>query len=372
MPASLRNHLAALVGCLVILSLSACPGKPGGGKAKGGKDKDPDKEEAVPVEVATIATGPLEAMLRFSANLEAERQVLVLSRAAGQVKSLRVEEGDRVKQGQVLLRLQDDEARAQVDRAKIANAQAQRAFDKQTKLHGQGIASDQALEAAEFELQRTKVALREARLALEYTTVRAAIGGTITMRSAKLGDFVNPNQQLFQITDFDSLVARVYVPEKELRSLEPGLVARIFAQDNADEQREGKVDRVAPAVDPRTGTVKVTISIPETKGLLPGMFVDVELVTDEKANALLLPKRALVYDNDEPYAFKLVGEDRVERIRVQPALTSRDFLEPAADFAAGDRVVVAGQVGLKDGALVSVQPAPTAAATQTPDAAPAQ
>ena len=86
----------------------------------------------------------------------------------------------------------------------------------------------------------------------------------------------------------------------------------------------------------------------------PGMYVDVDLIAATHAGAVLLPKRALIYDNDQMYVYKLADDSRVERIFIEPLLTDKHYVEPAAGLRAGDRVVVAGQAGLKDGALVKL------------------
>jgi membrane fusion protein (multidrug efflux system) len=340
----------------VVVATGACSRSHSAERGMGGRDGGAD--DPVPVEVVTVGSGQMEAALRFSANLEAETQVQVLARTAGQVRSLKVEEGDKVKRGQVLLRMEDDAQRSALERIDAELAQAKRIYEKQLGLHEKGVASEQTLEAAELEHKRLKIAQKDAARALRYTTVRASVTGTVTRRLVKLGNFVNPNQHLFDITDFDSIVAKVFVPEKEMQRLRPGLRARVLARTTGESLREGVVDRIAPIVDPASGTIKVTIEIPDTDGLKPGMFVDVELVVAKRDDAVLLPRRALVYDNDEPYAFKLVGDKNVERVHVVPALENRDFIEPANGFAAGDRVVVAGQVGLKDKALVEARDAP--------------
>jgi membrane fusion protein (multidrug efflux system) len=338
-----------------VLALVGCAR--GGDAAAGLKLRDAGAGDPVPVEVVTLGRGTIKEALRFSTNLEAEVSVEVLSRAAGRVRDLQVEEGRLVKRGQVLVRLENDEQRSALDRVTIELEHAQRLFDKQKRLYDQGGVSEQEVETAEFELKRLRIAQNDAARALRYTVVDAPVGGTITQRLVDRGDFVNPNQPLFQIVDFDSIVARVYVPEKEMGKLRPDLTARLLAQATGELLREATVDRVAPVVDPKSGTIKVTLAIPKTAGLRPGMFVDVELLTDERTDAVLLPRRALVYDDDVPYAFRVVG-DRVERVRVVPALEGRDFLEPREGFSAGDQVVVAGQVGLRDRALVAPKPAP--------------
>ncbi len=352
-----------------------------------------EEEKTVPVEVATLARGPIESVLRFSTNIEAEQAVAVYSQAARQVVELRVEEGDRVKKGEVLVRLQDDEQKLQVAKVQGQLDKAKREYERQERLYKDELIPEQDFNQATYELKQLDLQLEEAERQLSYTEVRAPIGGTITHRMVNLGDQITVNQHLFDIVDFDTLVARIYVPEKELRRLTVGLPARITVPALAGAGYQGKVIRLAPIVDPNSGTLKVTVGIPDWKGLRPGLYVDVALVTDVHEAALLVPKRALVYDQDQVFVYRLVdrpdgtderptaGDDKggfrdeattvgeataadatqepagpvVERLRLVPQLEDKLNVEPSGTtLAPGDRLVIAGQAGLKDGVRVRV------------------
>jgi membrane fusion protein (multidrug efflux system) len=182
--------------------------------------------------------------------------------------------------------------------------------------------------------------------------VRAPISGTVTRRLVGLGDHVVPNQQLFDLVDFNSIVARVHVPEKELVRLRLGQPVRISAPALGGETVQARVSLLSPIVDPKSGTIKATVKVPDHPGLRPGMYVGVTLVTTTEKDALLVPKRALVYDNDQIFLYRLKGGNRVERLLVRPALEDKDFVKPQGGLSEGDKVVVAGQAGLKDGAVV--------------------
>lgn len=317
-------------------------------------------DEAVPVEVAALGQGAIEEVLRFSTNLEAEESVGVYSQAARQVVDLLVEEGDRVARGQVLLRLQDDEQRNELARVQGQLTKARREYERQQNLWKEKLIPEQAFNDATYEMEQLELAIEEAERQLSYTVVKAPISGVVTERHVNLGDQVTVNQHLFDLVDFDSLVARVYVPEKELAKLADGMEARIAAPSLGGAAYRGVVKRLAPIVDPRSGTVKVTVAIPDWRGLRPGLYVDVALVTDTRDDALLVPKRALVYDQDQTYVYRVVeGEGaeptQVERVRVEPALENAEAVQPAgAELSPGDRLVIAGQAGLKDGTAVRV------------------
>ncbi len=334
-----------LLGLLLALGLAGC--KPSG---KGAKPAERVVE--VPVEVEPVRLGSIESTLRTFATLEAEQEVKVFARTANRVVELRVEEGVEVDAEEVLVRLEDTDQRVRVAKAENALEKMRREYERLEALHAQSLVSDQVFTDARFELRQLELALEEAQRELGHTEVRAPLAGVITRRLVNLGDLVTVGQHLFDVVDFDSIVARIHVPEKELVQLETNQAARVAATALAGREFEGRIRRIAPVVDAKTGTVKVTLGFESVGPLRPGMYVDVELILSQKADAVLLSKRALVLDGDQTYAFRL-GEDRtVRRLLVEARASDRFHVEPREGFEAGDRVVVAGQTGLKDGARV--------------------
>ncbi len=342
------KRLSGLLACAMLLGSVGC-GRFGAGKDKAEEDKEPPP---VPVEVASIQRGPIQEVISSTARLEAEADVKVIARTANRVVELLAEEGDRVEKDQVLLRLRDDIQRTRLSKAETAQAKMQAEFERLKALYEQKLISEQVYTDTEFELKRLKLELDDARRELEFTEVRAPISGTVAQRLAKLGDLVNVGQHLFDIVDFESLVARVYVPDRHLPALR--IDQEVFVTPTAlgETSYEGYVMRISPIVDARTGTVKVTVGFRDVGPLCPGMYVEVKLVTAVHGDALLLSKRSLVYDQDLKYAYRLKEDRTVERVLVEVGLEDRFHIEPAEGFSEGDQVVVAGQTGLKDGAKV--------------------
>ncbi|HVS03132.1 MAG TPA: efflux RND transporter periplasmic adaptor subunit, partial [Thermoanaerobaculia bacterium] len=342
------------------LGLSACAGGQSNASEKSADEASEEaakeEEQRPPVEVAILERGPIEAVLRFSTDLEAEESVPVHSQSPSlrRVVQLLVEEGDRVARGQLLAKLQDDEQRHAVAKVGGQLEKVRADHDRQKQLFEQQLISEQTLTETRHQLEQLEIELADTRQALAHTEVRAPIAGTVTQRAVKLGDPVTMDQPLFQIVDFDSLVARVYVPEREMARVRAGQPARLTSQALPGVVFAGVVDRVAPVIDPKSGTVKVTVRVPHREGLLPGMFLEVQLVTDVRADALLLPKRALVLDHDQAWVYRLQEDGTVERLLVLPLLEDARHVEVRQGLEAGDRVVVAGQAGLKPGTKVRV------------------
>ncbi len=345
---------------LLALGAAAC-GRTGSaeGEAKdtseeAAADSSGSQTEAVPVEVVVVDRGPMESVLSSSSTLEAESQIYVVAEAARRVRERYVEEGDHVERGDLLVRLQDDEQRSALAKAESLLDQARREFERQQRLRERDLTSDKALNDARSSFEQRQLELEDAQRELGYTQVRAPISGTVVERFVNVGDQVSLGTQLCQIIDFTSLIAYVYVPEKDLIRLEVGQPVRLRVPALGDQSYECSVKRISPIVDARSGTIKVTIDVGDQPGLRPGLYVDIDIVTDIRVAALRVPKRAIVYGEDQLFVFRVSNGGIAHRVLLIPELEDREFVVPASGIAEGDSLVTAGQAGLKDGARVRV------------------
>ncbi len=311
-------------------------------------------DDAIPVAALPMFRGRIESVLRFSTNLEAESVVDVMAEAERHVTELLVEEGDRVRAGQTLLLLEDEAQRTELRRVESQLDRARREYERQQRLFEQDLISEQTYNQARYDLEQLELGRDDAARELGYATVTAPISGVVTERMVNLGDHVATHAKLFQIVDFDSIVARVFVPERQLSGLFVGQRARVLAQ-SLEGPRRAAVERISPVVDPQSGTVKVTLGIPANQGLLPGMYVEVDLVAAALEDVLLAPKRALVYDQEQVFVFRVRDDDdgpQAERLLVRVLVESGDIVHLDGALADGERLIVAGQAGLKDGARI--------------------
>ncbi|MDX1630670.1 MAG: efflux RND transporter periplasmic adaptor subunit [Thermoanaerobaculia bacterium] len=339
---------------VVLVVLGGCPGQESRAEDPGSEEAE-EQDDRAPVEVAVLQRGPIETVLRFTADLEAERSVPVYARAPHRVTSLAVEEGDEVRRGEVLATLEREAQANALAKVEGQLAKARRDFERQERLFEQELISQETFNQTTYELEQLEIALEDARRELSYTRVEAPIAGTVTRRLVNVGDQVTVNQHLFDIVDFDSLVVRVFVPERQMSRVRVGQPARLRAPSLPARRVEGEVERIAPVVDPQTGTVKVTVDVPREPGLRPGMFLDVALVVAVDDEALLVPKRALVLEDDRSFVFRVTGEETVERLGIDPVLEdARAVAVDGSTLAVGDRLVVAGQAGLKPGDEVRI------------------
>lgn len=330
-------------------------GKNGGDGNGGGKDKKgDDRPNAVPVEVSQTVRGDISAFLLFSSTVESESAVMVRPHVGGLVQELFVEAGDRVEAGQVLLRLEDDEERIAAAESRLREKQLAAEFGRVEEMYRNGMATEQEFETRSFALEQARLTAQRNELQLEHTRVRSPIDGVVTLRNAQVGDRVTASVDLFEIVNLDEMITRVHLPEKHFTSVNVGQEARIRANSLGGEGLEGWVKRVSPAVDPASGTFRVTVGLKtEDTSIPPGLFVNVEIITATHEDTVLLPKRAVVYEGEERFVF-IVEEDRVKRTRVEAGLENGDYIEVSGMLDSGAAVVVRGQRGLKDGTRVRV------------------
>lgn len=339
----------------VLFSLVGCQGAGAFGQPPEGEQQEAE-ERPTPVLLATVERGTIQGQIRAASTIEAELQVTVHAESTGRVTSLSLEEGEQVEAGQTLARIRRDAQSLGVERAETNLADAERELARVEKLFGQGIASQAELDTAKTRVETALLDKRDRRRDLSNTVINAPFTGMLTRRFVSEGAFVTSGAQVFEITDFTSLVARVYVPEKELDRIAVGQPAEIVGKAAKNRQGTGEVRRIAPVVDATTGTVKVTIGLPSelaggSQGFLPGMYAEVTLTTERHEDVPIVPKPALVHEDEQTFVFIADG-DRAKRVLIETGLADDDFVEVTSGLALGDRIIVAGQTGLKDGALI--------------------
>ncbi len=324
--------------------------------AKVGAKKGEEEEEKAPVPVAVseIASGTVSAYITSTANLVAENQVKILSEVEGRVSQLFVEEGDFVKRGQLLATLANDDQKIAVKKAELKETNARLAFERGEDLIGKELISREEFDKFTMEHEIARQELAEAQWALEKTTVRSPFGGQISERMTQVGKHVRPGDEMFQVTDFDPLIARIFLPERDVIGLEVGRDVRIDLNAEAGTRFSGRIRQISPVVDTATGTVKVTIeSSDPPDAVRPGSFVTVNIVRTTHEGALLLPREAVLRELQSAHVFLAADGQAVKR-QIELGLEEGDFVEALSGVVAGEQVIVAGQGGLKDGSPVKI------------------
>ena len=363
-----------LTRVILVLALALAGWGCSGGDAQGeqgsngtGKDADIKKEnkedepqegkeekERVPVEVTMTLSGDISSYILLSSNLETEKMSDVYSRVQGLVEKISVEEGDFVKKGQLLLQLEPEELEFEEARAKVEYEQEKNLYERKQAMFDKQLLSKEEFETSKFSLDAKRIAWQKAKLNLDYTRIISPISGVIGERLVRPGDRTQPSDKLLTVINNEEMIAVVHVPEKEVGNIQKGQKAFITSQHLQDEQFLGWIKRVSPVVDPQSGTFKVTVGIRnEQNQLRPGMFVNAHIVTDTHKNTVLIPKTALVYENETVFVFA-VRDSMALKLKLDAGYQDYEKIESLSGIDAGEKIIVVGQAGLKDSTLVNI------------------
>lgn len=337
--------------------LAACQGGNGDAEAKGpdGKDKGP---EAVPVEVEKASRRAIAASYTGTAPLEPRAEAQVVAKTSGVALSVLVKEGQAVRAGQVLARLDPDRAALQAAQSSAQLRKLEANFRRSQQLAEQQLVSAADHDQLKFDVENARAANRLANLELSYANVKAPIAGVIAQSSIKPGNFVQINTPIFRIVDNSRLEATLNVPERELATLHAGQPVKLQVDALPGRTFEGTVDRIAPVVDAGSGTFRVICAFAgggelQTGQLQPGMFGRIRIDYDQRADALVIPRAALLEGETDSAVYTVRGGKAV-RVPVKLGYIDGAYAEVLQGLQPGEPVVTAGKVALREGSAVQV------------------
>jgi len=354
---SLNHPVPAVLACALLLGACAQGTSDDAGKSAKA-DSDSEEVAAVPVETSRPVRGDIYAVYSGTAPIEAYAEADVIAKVAGEVREILVEEGDDVRQGQVLARLDGDRLRLELSQVEANLSKLKRDYQRNVDLKEKGLISTGDFDKIRYEMEALEASYNLAKLELDYTQIRAPIDGVVSNRYVRIGNTVAVNDPMFEVTSMDPLVAYMHVPEREYRNLGKGQVVGIEIDALAGQRIMAAVTRVSPIVDPETGTFKITIEISDAqRRIKPGMFGRISIVYDQHSNVLQVPRNAILEDDGETSVF-VVEDGKARRQPVSTGYSNAGMIEITEGLDDGDNVVTVGQVGLKADATVTIINAP--------------
>lgn len=344
----------SLSGCRGGAKDSEAKGKDGSEEVKLDKDGKPiPKIEAVPVEVAKASRQSISASYSGTANLEAPGEAQVVAKTSGVMVQLLAEEGDQVRAGQVLARIDGDRVRLEVQRQLATVHKLENNFRRSRELAAQKLVSAEASDQIRYDLESARASYALARLELSYTNITAPISGVVAQRMVKPGNLIALNAPVFRIVNNSHLEGVLNAPEREMTRLKAGLPLRMVVDAVPGKIFSGRVARVSPVMDSGSGTFRVVAVFDNAPELRPGMFGRIEVVYDQRSDALTVPRIALLEDEGEPAVYLVIGK-KAKRVPVKTGYSNGEIAEILSGVKEGDLVVTAGKVAIRDGTEVQV------------------
>jgi membrane fusion protein, multidrug efflux system len=322
--------------------------------ATGSPQMSQSNDPGIPIEVTPVTRGEISSYLLYNSTLETEQMADVFARIQGIAEKIYVEEGDRVSRNQALLQIEEEEYALAEQKARLEYDTKLSEFKRFEALKDKNLISEEEFDNARLAVRQAELAWKQAKLNLDYTIVRSPIDGVIGERMAKIGDRIQTSTRLFVVTNPNEKVVKVYVPQDELPKCSINQQAIIQSDVMPEKVFQGWVKRISPIVDPTSGTFKATAGVRDPQNLLrPGMFVSVRLIVDVRPNTMLIPKTALIYENERTYFF-VVGSDTVQKLELKKGFEDAEKVEVLNSIPDTAKIVVVGQGGLKEGSSIKI------------------
>jgi membrane fusion protein (multidrug efflux system) len=278
----------------------------------------------------------------------------MISETSGVVSKITVDEGSTVQEGQLLATLSDRERQVKLQQANIRVQNAKQEMDRKQASYNSKIISESDFQKAKYDLELAVEDKNAAQVELDRSMIRAPFSGIITQRFIEKGQNINPQSQLFTLVDANPLEAKVYLPEKEILGIKEKQTVDMALNAQKNVTFHGSIRQINPAVDPKTGTVKVTVEITNAPSVVrPGSFVDVKLETQHHDNALLVPKKALLEEAGERFVF-VINKDKASRRTITVGFLDDQNAEILSGVSSGETVVTSGQGSLRDGSKTEI------------------
>lgn len=353
------KKIISIVIIIVIIGLLALPkikplfqegqksGAPGMGGPGGGGGP-------LPVEVTIVRPEPYERKLVVTGSILPSESIELKSEVSGKIASIFFQESQPVRKGQRLLKIEDDELAAQLEKQRFNKKLFEDNEFRQRKLLEKEAISQEEYDNALNRLRTTTSDIRVLEVQLAETEIIAPFDGFIGFRYVSPGAYISPATVIATIYSLDPAKIEFSIPARYASRVFIGSPI-VFKQENdAERSFNGQVYAIEPQIDPTTRTLKIRSKTPNTDGkLIPGQFVSIELILERLDSALLLPTQAVIPIQDGAKVYVVSG-GKAKEIMVTAGDRTESKLEILSGLQPGDTVITSGILQLRQGMGIQI------------------
>jgi RND family efflux transporter MFP subunit len=305
------------------------------------------------VRVVTLRTEEVPVLIEVTGTVRPVQRALIAAKVMGAIEDLPVVLGQRVKSGDVLLKISAGEISARVLQAQAQLNQARRDLERERDLLAKNASTPDMVKGLEDRLAMTQAIMREAEVMLGYATVRAPFDGVVARKLANVGDLAAPGQTLLEVEGTSDFQIETGIPDSLVGRLTAGTPLPVDVPA-ASATFTGALVEVSSAADPLTRTVTVKISVPAGTAVGSGQYARVQ-VSGAPVRALLAPTAAVSTLGQMERVFVAENGRAVLRL-VKTGAVRGDWVEILSGLAEGDRVVSHPPAGLQEGQPLEIEP----------------
>jgi membrane fusion protein, multidrug efflux system len=355
----------ALVCMLTIASVVLAGGcKNNNSQVSGNKQQD---AKVFPVEVTRAAYENVQHTLEAVGSFFPEDEVKVGAEVEGTIKKLSVDEGAIVKKGDLLLEIDDEKFRLEVEESeamlteglrKLENARA--TLNRMTRLYKEGVIGEQNYDDTktqtlliEANVENIKARLNRFKKSLKDTRVMAPIDGVVSERKVSVGEYVKVGAELFKIVDSNPLKLAFTIPENSAGEIKIGQSVQVQPRAFADKTFQGKIYFINPKVDIETRTVEVKAWVDNPEyALKPGFYVNVKTLLEER-KSMVLPESSVLVREGKSLVMSVVN-NAIQYKQVTPGVRFDGKVEILDGITVEDKVVLSGRSEIYEGTRVEI------------------
>jgi RND family efflux transporter MFP subunit len=306
-----------------------------------------DMEAAVLVEDVSPQMHTFESAFSFLGTFEPVRQNTIGSDAQGKIIRLSIEEGDRVTQGQVIAKIDDEMLQLQLENAEVSLEGQKNDDNRYSNLAKDNAVSGMQIEKTKLGVRSAEIQKKQIQKQLRSTNITAPFSGVITKKLVDLGSVIGAGSPLFEITDISSLKLTVNVPERDILKFKLNQIVQAKVDIYNNRLFEGKVSNISVVAD-KSHNFKVQINVKNSQQeLLSGMYASVSLLNNQSVTALAIPRKALVGSLKNPQVY-VIKNGKAILTSFNAGTSDGEFIEVVNGLSNTDRIVVKGQVNLQD------------------------
>jgi membrane fusion protein (multidrug efflux system) len=317
----------------------------------------------MPPPPATVAAAEVQVetwqpYLQAVGSLVATQGILVTTEVAGKVSEIRFESGQQVAAGTLLLQLDESVDRAELEGIMAERRLAELQFKRREELLGKKTISRSDYDEAQLRLENATAQLATKQAQIAKKRITAPFSGLLGIRQVDLGEYLQPGAAIVPLQALDPLYVDYALPERYLDLISVGQGVEVEVQAYDGEVFTGRISALNPGIDPgtRSQRIRATLENPQSR-LRPGMFAEVRTVLPQRPDVLTLPRTAITYNPYGDSVFVIQEGDTapsVQRRQVETGAVHNGRVEIVHGLQAGERVVIAGQVKLRNGQAVVV------------------
>lgn len=317
--------------------------------------QDVQREKGVPVEVFEVQPQSLERWRDFTGTVEGIRQVNLFTNSAARVMQILKEEGDAVKKGEIIIRLDPmsgSMSSTAYESAKLNLDSAKRNYDRIKNLYEAGAVSKAEFENIGDALELAKAALSDTTANLD---IKSPISGVVTEISTEVGSNADSGQGLAVVADISSVKIKLDVSQNDIKDMVIGQQVRCLTNGNGQTCILGEVSKIALSASPVTRLFAVETTMKNSNfKLKPGVIESVQVLLGSVPDALAAPTQVIINDAKGLFTYRIDSDDIAHLVPIEIGLWAGEMIEIKSGVKAGDRLVSFGQNLLAEGTKANV------------------